>query len=515
MFRRLRDKVNDAVSNAASSLSSATTSTTDTTTDRRVEELSAMGFRPAEARHALREANGDWTRATEWLLQNGTPVSTMTTAVADEDDSELQHAIQASLMTDNNNNNNNNASRQRRRTPPPPQQQSAASKNAGRAAATRTATSMSAPEVKITTKKKNGLTTTHPKVQMPKRLSQHDQEDIILRCANRVAPYSLSVDTLLRSLKTIQSNPGNRKFHTVNTTTVAFQRSLNAPGVLDLLKAVNFHHHSPNNNFENNNQILTLSHYDAAAFYLGISALEQIQQTSPEYARHKALRLFQKELAPALKKDNDDDEQEEASARKRYLSKLPSEPVTGGQGSQITVEFGINISNNIANNNNNNNNTDNNDNNIQQLMKISRGFDHDDILGDVINWLGGQASVIPSKLETGEWSLVDRNRQGSEEDYNYHRLDLSELSSKTLQYIGCWPSGRIAIVPSLKDFYEKTRLRPAAQQHLLPVSARPFNTVSSSAAIDSSASASASRGGIKQNNNNENGCDADHAIEID
>jgi hypothetical protein len=511
MFRRLRDKVNDAVSNAASSISSATTATD--TTDRRVEELSAMGFRQAEARHALRETNGDMTRATEWLLQNGTPLTTTTTTATaiTEDYSELQHAIQASLMT-NNNNNNTNINRQRRRTPPPPLQQSAASKNAGRAAATRTATSAA----ELT---KKGLTTTHPKVQMPKRLSQHDQEDIILRCVNRVAPYSLSVDTLLRSLKTIQSNPGNRKFHTVNTSTVAFQRSLNAPGVLDLLKAVNFHHCSPNNNFENNNQILTLSHYDAAAFYLAISALEQIQQASPEYARHKALRLFQKVLAPALKKDN---EEEEASARKRYISKLPSEPVAGGQGSQITVEFGINISNNITNNNSNSNsnsnnsNTDNNnDNNIQQLMKISRGFDHDDILGDVINWLGGQCSVIPSKLETGEWSLVDRNKQGSEEDYNYHRLDVSELSGKTLQYIGCWPSGRIAIVPSLKDFYDETRLRPAAQQQL-PVSARPFNTVSSTPAAITDSSSSSPRGGKQQNNNNnENGCDADHAIEID
>ncbi|OEU16080.1 hypothetical protein FRACYDRAFT_268880, partial [Fragilariopsis cylindrus CCMP1102] len=234
----------------------------------------------------------------------------MMTTTTDEDDSELQHAIQASLMVGNNNNTH---------------------KNAGRAAAaTRTTTTSTAPEVvQIVTKmKKNGLTTTHPKVQMPKRLSQHDQEDVILRCVNRVAPYSFSVDTLLRSLKTIQSNPSNRKFHTVNTSTVTFQRSLTAPGVLDLLKALNFHpHHSPTNttNFENNNNqiILTLSHYDAAAFYLGISALEQIQQTSPEYARHKALRLFQKELAPALNlkiDDNDNDNKEEASARKRYLS---------------------------------------------------------------------------------------------------------------------------------------------------------------------------------------------------
>merc|ERR1712166_1436691 len=133
--------------------------------------------------------------------------------------------------------------------------------------------------------------------------------------------------------------------------------------------------------------------------------------------------------------------------------------------------------NNTDNNNSNNNNNNNNDNHIQQMMKISRGFDHDDILEDVINWLGGQASMIPSKLKTGEWSLVDRNTHGSEEDYNYHRLDVSELSNKTLHYIGCWPSGRIALVPSLQNFYEKTtRLRPAAvvqQQQVLPVSARP------------------------------------------
>merc|ERR1712007_427352 len=85
--------------------------------------------------------------------------------------------------------------------------------------------------------------------------------DVILRCANRVAPYSLSVDTLLRSLKTIQSNPSNRKYHTVDTSTAMFQRSLNAPGVLDYLKAMNFH---------------------------------------PNYNNDKALRIFSKDLASAL-----------------------------------------------------------------------------------------------------------------------------------------------------------------------------------------------------------------------
>mmetsp|Transcript_8407 Transcript_8407/g.20775 ORF Transcript_8407/g.20775 Transcript_8407/m.20775 type:complete len:426 (+) Transcript_8407:56-1333(+) len=423
MFRRLRDRMNDAVSNAASSVSNTSFS------DARVSELASMGFREAEARHALRLANGDMAQATEWLLSNGSPLgaaenpitipesraTTTTSAPMSQEDKELQRAIQASLQTQQSTNKN---------TTKQPRQQSAASRNAGLAAASRNQNKNSPP--------KKSLATTHPKVQMPKRLSQHDQEDIIMRCTSRVAPYSLAVDTLLRSLKTIQANPSNRKFHTVDTTTAMFQRSLNAPGVLDFLKAVNFH---PN---YNNQKTLTLSHFDAAAFYLGISALEQVQQNSPEYTKDKTLRLFQKDLSSALSGTGNADE--EMSARRNFLSKLPSEPTKGG--SQITVEYGV-ILNNATTENNNNEKAP------QSLTRITRGFDHDDTLGDVVHWLGGQASAIPGKLERGEWRLVDRNRQGAEEDYNFHRLDLEELRDSTLQYVGCWPSGRLAIVPKL------------------------------------------------------------------
>lgn len=91
------------------------------------------------------------------------------------------------------------------------------------------------------------------------------------------------------------------------------------------------------------------------------------------------------------------------------------------------------------------------DNNTNKLKKISRDFDHDDTLDDVVNWLGGHInSSIPRKIRTGEWNIVDRNRIGSDnDDFNYYRLDVTELFDKTLYYIGCWPSARIAIVPSL------------------------------------------------------------------
>jgi len=423
MFRRLADRVSDAVSSATSSLSSGINSSEDA----RVSQLAAMGFREAEAMHALRVAGGDLNRATEWLLTHGsqvgsagnpiaTPPDTATaTAVATEttsalEDSELQRAIQASLMTEQQTKDRKKQQRQ----------QSAASKNAGLAAASRVTTKVHGPKM--------DLANTHPKVQMPKRISQHDQEDIIMRCANRVAPYSLSVDTLLRSLKTIQVNPSNRKYHTVDTSSAMFQRSLSAPGVLDFLKAVNFH---PN---YNNRKVLTLSHFDGAAFYLGISSLEQIQQNSTDYRKDKALRGFQKDVASFLSEKNATEE--ELSARTKLLSKLPSEPSRGG--SQITVEYGV-VLNTAANA----------EAATTPLTKISRGFDHDDTLVDVLHWLGGQATGILAKLETGDWSLVDRNRQGPEDDYHFHKLDLRELRDQTLQRVGCWPSGRLAIVPAL------------------------------------------------------------------
>jgi len=419
MFRRLANRVTEAVSSASSALAG----------DSRVSELAAMGFRESEATHALRECNGDMTRATEWLLSYGSPIGTAgnpitipetitpsasSSAAISQEDSELQRAIQASLKTENE--KKNKATRLRAQT------QSAASKNAGKAAASRTKNKLSAVPIK-------DLANTHPKVQMPKRISQHDQEDIIMRCANRVAPYSLSVDTLLRSLKTIQGNPSIRKYHTVDMSSAMFQRSLNAPGVLDFLKAVNFH---PN---YNNHKILTLSHFDPAAFYLGISSMEQIQQNSIDYKKDKALRVFQKDLASALSEKRTT--AEELSERTKLLSLLSSEPTTGG--SRMTIEYGI-----ILNNNKNEVTSSE-----TLVTKVTRGFDHDDTLNDVLHWLGGQSTTILEKLESGEWNLVDRNRQGPEKDYYFHKLDLQELKNCTLQYVGCWPSGRLAIVPKL------------------------------------------------------------------
>ena len=410
MWKRMTDRLSEAVSSAASAMNPTEDGSSG---DARVAQLTALGFRQAEARHALRVTNGDMQRASEWLLEHGTPIGIdqhhQTAAAApqpmtidltgNDDDDEIQKAIQASVLEEQKKVNNK------------PKTKSAASKRAGQAALKRFdkddgSGSSNTPAAAIAS---------HPKVQVPKRLSQHDREDVIMRCASRLSFHPMAVDTLLRSLRTIRANPQNLKYQTIDTTTAGFQRSLDKPGVRDFLKAVGFYSMQ-------NGRILKLSVFDPATFYLGISALEQIQQTSTDYANNKAVLTFEKQIEQALAAQDD----HEVAKRAEFMSKCPSESLTAG--SQVTVELG---------------NT-----------KISRKFDGDDTLHDVVHWLGGHTSMIPQKLlETKEWHLVDRNHPDA---LPYDDLEENGVLEKTLQYLGCWPSGRLAIVPTLPYREEST-----------------------------------------------------------
>ncbi|KAL3917969.1 MAG: hypothetical protein SGILL_004462 [Bacillariaceae sp.] len=418
MWKRMTDRLSEAVSSAI-----PTTGNNSSSDDERVAQLCSLGFRPAEARHALRTTNGDMQRASEWLLENGTPIGidnhrpaaaatepmTIDLTSNDDEDDEIQKAIQASLQDEQKNAKTKTTS--------------AASKKAGQAALKRfdnkgdSSSSTSKPSAAA------AAIASHPKVQVPKRLSQHDKEDVIMRCAARISFHPMAVDTLLRSLKTIQANPLSLKYQTIDTTTAGFQRSLNKPGVLDFLKAMNFYSIQ-------NGRILKLSVLDPATFYLGISALEQVQQTSTDYANNKAMLAFEKELEQAMAAQDD----QEAVKRADFMSKCPSE--SSSAGSQVTIELGSNI-------------------------KISRKFDADDTLRDVVHWLGGHTTVIPRKLlETKEWHLVDRNHPDA---LPYSGLEENGVLDKTLQYVGCWPSGRLAIVPTLPHSVESTGIASSSR----------------------------------------------------
>lgn len=389
MFRRLADHVSSVVASVAGN---GTAEGSDP-----VARLTGMGFSSADARHALQVSGNNVEQAADWLLSNGGVQSNSVAMVATSsriEEDELQKAICASLEE---------AGATRSNHPPNITTQSATSKRAGEAALARLGKNRG-KDSKAATKK--SAIQSHPNVKVPKGMSQCEKEDAILRCAQRVAPNTAAVDTLLKSLKQLQQNSTNLKFRTIDTSTPGFKRSLDVPGTLDFFKAMGYHTSRGNEN------VLELSYVDPAAFYIGISALEQIQQTSVEYQRNKAQIVFDKEVQQIIAQADQD--MQEALKRSQFISKLPSEPTMGG--GFITVELG-------------------------SSSKIQRKFDGDDCLQDVLNWLGANGSVIPQKLENHEWYLTNRNHA------NAVAYNVTALKGKTLQYIGCWPSGRLAIVP--------------------------------------------------------------------
>lgn len=384
-----------------------------------------MGFDASTATRALQATNGDVDRAAELLLAQGSgstshqPIDLVGVARdnGDDDDEVMRRVLQLSVEDEHR------------------RQRSAASRRAGEAALARAAARNTATTKKAVAAKQSipaaskqmpppalirptmnatvGLATHHPDVKVIPKLQDKSKEEQVLRCADRLKASPQAVDTLIRALTTIQNNPNDDKFRTVDKTTSGFQKSLaDVPGAEDLLLAMSFRRHG------NNKLVLERSMVDPALLYLGISALEQTKLTD-EYMEGKRKLAFNGELSQILA--GADSSESEAIKRSGFLSKCPSEPVNG-RGALMQVK-------------------------MAEQTTLRRRFDADDTLADVLNWLGAHGSAIPDRILSREWSLVDLNH------YPVSPLDTAN-THLTLQYLGCWPSGKLELVPSTEEWMQ-------------------------------------------------------------
>lgn len=399
MFRRLADKVNSAVASVASTAAGITNNQNNHNDDK-VENLISLGFSRPSVLQALEITDGNVEQAAEWLFVNGNSSNSNNTAAppaaAAREDEELQRAITASLQPAQ-------PPRTTHKTPP---LKSAAATKAGQAALARNTATTNA---KVPAPAPSSVS--HPHVKVPKKLQQHATQTVILRCAQRIAPHATAVDTLLQALQQLRLDPSNPKFKTMDTSSKAFQSKLQVPGVVDFLQAMGYHP-APTSS-ANHHHKLELLYVDLTTLYLGISALEQVQAESSEYKESKTLLDFEAEIQALLNENNPT--AEELQQRQVHRKKLPMEP-KGGAGS-LTMEVG-------------------------QHHKWQRKFDGDDTLEDVLNFLASHATALPQKLQSQEWYLVNLNYAPP------IAYDVQALHTKTLQYMGCWPSGRLAIVPT-------------------------------------------------------------------
>jgi hypothetical protein len=441
MFRRLADMASAAVSGGGHA-----------SADENVQQLQAMGFSASQARQALASTGGNVERAAELIL-SGTMTSPEVVDVTGDDDVRLQNALEESRQSEEQrlyrqaqeasiaqnyriaagnraaqaaaqraaaaaaaaaSNNRTNAPVHFKRT----QAKKPFKQESNKPAATKkTAPSVPQPTpatishenpTKVAKTPHVGVSRHHPNVKLPAKFQDKSKEEQVLRCANRLKPYPLAVDTLYRALTAIQQDPSNAKFRKIDKTTRGYKRSLESvPGAEALLLAMNFQTHGAYS------LVLERSWVDQALLYLGISALEGAKE-SEEYKEAKAKLAFQQEIAEIQRLSNASEA--EAIRRAEFMAKCPSEP-TGGRGALMQVV-------------------------ISDETTIRRKFDGDDVLRDVLNWIGGHGSVIPEKILSREWCVVDINR------FPIAPMDCELNLDKTLQYIGCWPSGRLELRPS-------------------------------------------------------------------
>lgn len=411
MFRKLQDR-----------LSAAASAVMGGTEEQGIQSLQAMGFGQEDARRALQATNGNVDRAAEVLLSsvtatmgNNTSTSTANTAQGPRSgqngDDALNIALQESLQTEEMRQLQaaRSASRTTATTAPVTTIKSAAANRAGQAALAR-ASGTALPKATPRT-----VCAHHPDVKVPTKLEDKSKEEQLMRCADRMRSFPRAVDTLMVALTSVQKDPDQDKFRKIDRTTAGYQRSLaNAPGAEDMLKAMNFTPRGPDT------LILSRDRVDPALLYLGISALETMRQTV-EYKEGKRKLQFEKQVREIF--NHSDASTEEAIKRANHMSKCPSEP-TDGRGALMQVKIADDT--------------------------VRRRFDGDDTLEDILNWLGGHSSAIYEKILSREWSLVDLNR------YPLAPIDCEEDKNKTLQYIGCWPSGRMEVLPS-SEGWEKEK----------------------------------------------------------
>lgn len=299
---------------------------------------------------------------------------------------------------------------------------SAATANAGKAAAAR----LLNPAAAAT---KPTLGQTHPHVKVPTKMSDKSKEEQIMRCANRLKPHVTAVDTLLTVLMGVRDRPGEERYRKIDRNNANYAAHVrDRPGAEDLLSAMNYRRiRSTIPGGEADELRLERHLADAGLLYLGISALEQAR-LSPEYLEAKRLRGFHAEMRRIGRMNGDalaatGMSESDAAVRLEFLSGCPREPPEG-RGAVVTVFLGE-------------------ESERVPGGRVSRRFDGDDTLEDVMNWLGGcYGPELPERLRGGEWRLCDLNR------YPVSPIDVGGGRTRTLQYLGLFPSGRLGVRPS-------------------------------------------------------------------
>lgn len=409
-----------------------------------------MGFTEEEAQNALIINSNNVAQAVNYLLQ--APPPAQHTSGQDEE-KHLQRALEESMLTVNASYETNSETKKPLRRTAQPKSLAKSipitTNRAGQAALERlekqnqnkfqtNKKNMPPDGTSATTANRSATTSRTPKAPQP--LASKSKEEQVLRSVTRMSPYPKAIDTMLHALRMLQKTPSaNSKYRIIDKSTLGYQQAFeNVPGATDLFRVLNFDHLS-------DKWVLSRT-LDKALLWMAVSSLEQVRATNPDYQRAKRKLEFIRHVQLLLNEEKNSDE--EVRGRASHRNHCPPEPSVGAvQTIIVSIVLAANPNRkkqeeeyDVINNNTNSTKT-----------ILSRRFNSDDTMGDVLHWLGERATEIPNKLQQREWCLRDKNRYPSLPIRCSTEADLT----KTLHAAGCWPTGHLELDLSDDEWRER------------------------------------------------------------
>ena len=214
------------------------------------------------------------------------------------------------------------------------------------------------------------------------------------------------MDTCIKIIRTILTHPSDPKYRRMKWANKKFAETVKgAPGAIDFLKKIGFVD-------DHQEQSLVLRKVDEGVLLVAMQMLEK-QRRSSDYRAEVGKIEFDAVVQALLGRSPDAVEQVK---RNEYLMKLPVIP-DEKVGTQTIVRITLGS------------------------HTVSRRFRTDNTLNAAINYLGSLSSLVPTKIASGEWTLMNTTT------FPDRLLDLSVDRNKTFYALEMWPSTWLTVRP--------------------------------------------------------------------
>ena len=216
----------------------------------------------------------------------------------------------------------------------------------------------------------------------------------------------MALDTCITIIKTIRDNPSNDKYRKLRWANKKFEKTIRyTPGATDFLVLIGF---------TKTEEHLYMPRVDIGLLYVASSVLED-QRRGKIYKDQIKVIEFNRITELLTSTAESALTPTEIAKRKEYIKKCPAEPSIG-EGEQTKITFVI------------------------SEKRFSRRFPSDCSLQDsILNWLGTLSSIIPAKIFSGEWILMNTTMFPSTP------MEFCESKDKTLYALKLWPSGTVEL----------------------------------------------------------------------